>query len=55
MSINTQCSINWVEQGYVSDSIVRKGIRRLLKQRLDEIHAGDAEISSESKQLLLKQ
>lgn len=54
MSINAQRSINWVEQGYVPDTIVRKGIRRLLKQRLDEIHAGDAEISMESKQLFIE-
>ena len=47
--MNAQRSINWVEQGYVPDTIVRKGIRRLLKQRLNEIDAGDSEVSSESK------
>ena len=45
MSIHAQRSINWVEQGYVPDTIVRKGICRLLKQRLDEMHAGDAEVA----------
>ena len=54
MSLNAQRGINWVEQGYVPDAIVRKGIRRLLKQRLDEIHAGDAEVSVESKQLFIE-
>lgn len=49
MSLNAQRAINWVEQGYLPDSIIRKGIQRLLKDRLKEIHAGNAE-----KQNLLK-
>ncbi|MCW8955906.1 MAG: cyclopropane-fatty-acyl-phospholipid synthase family protein [Gammaproteobacteria bacterium] len=43
MSINAQHTINWVEQGYVPDNLVRKGIKRLLKTRLDEIFANDRE------------
>ncbi len=43
MSIAATQAINWIEQGYVPDRIIRKGIRRLLKQRLHEIHADDAE------------
>lgn len=50
MSIAAQQAINWIEQGYLPDSIIRKGIRRLLKQRLIEIHANDAEQASLDKQ-----
>jgi cyclopropane-fatty-acyl-phospholipid synthase len=35
--------IHWVEQGLVPDRAVRLGIRRLLRQRLAELHSGDAE------------
>lgn len=52
--MNAQRSINWVEQGYVPDTIIRKGIRRLLKQRLVEISAGDAEVSTNSKHLFIE-
>lgn len=38
----THLAINWVEQGYVPDSVIRAGIRRLIKERLGEIAAGDA-------------
>ena len=30
-------AINWVEQGYVPDGVIRQGIRRLCKARLQEI------------------
>jgi cyclopropane-fatty-acyl-phospholipid synthase len=36
-------AINWTEQGLVPDAVIRSGIRRLLKQRLAEIHADDIE------------
>lgn len=36
-------AISWVEQGYVPDPVVRRGIRRLCEQRLREIDAHDAE------------
>ena len=32
---------HWVEQGLVPDRVVRLGIRRLLKARLDELRADD--------------
>jgi cyclopropane-fatty-acyl-phospholipid synthase len=35
-------AIEWTEKGMVPDALVRAGIRRLLRQRLDEIGAGDA-------------
>lgn len=42
-STATHRAINWVEQGLVPDPVVRAGIRRLLKQRLAEVHADDIE------------
>jgi cyclopropane-fatty-acyl-phospholipid synthase len=42
MSAATNLAISWVEQGRVPDSMTRAGIRRLLKERLAEIQAGDA-------------
>ena len=53
MSKSSQLSIDWVEHGYVPDTIVRKGIRRLLRQRLIEIYAADAEVSTDSKHLFI--
>ncbi len=43
MSENTARAVHWVEQGLVPDSVVRLGIRRLLKQRLAELQDGNAE------------
>ena len=43
MSIGAQRTINWVEQGYIPDNIIRKGIRRLLKERLLEISEKNSE------------
>jgi cyclopropane-fatty-acyl-phospholipid synthase len=34
-------ALELTESGYVPDSLVRHGIRKLLRQRLDEIHAAD--------------
>ncbi|MDP9043652.1 MAG: cyclopropane-fatty-acyl-phospholipid synthase family protein [Pseudomonadota bacterium] len=42
MSGGTAVAVSWVEQGYVPDPVIRLGIRRLLKQRLAELHSGDA-------------
>ncbi len=41
MPDNTAALVNWVEQGYVPDRVVRLGIRRLLKARLAELGDGD--------------
>jgi len=46
MNTVTNLAINWTEQGLVPDAVIRAGIRRLCKQRLVEIHAGDAEAAS---------
>jgi cyclopropane-fatty-acyl-phospholipid synthase len=36
-------AVHWSESGFLVDSVVRLGIRRLLSQRLEEIEAGDPE------------
>lgn len=46
MNTVTNLAINWTEQGLVPDAVIRAGIRRLCKQRLIEIHAGDAEAAA---------
>jgi cyclopropane-fatty-acyl-phospholipid synthase len=40
-------AIRWTEQGMMPEPVIRAGIRRLLKERLDEIAAGDAEAGAE--------
>ncbi|MGE0873439.1 MAG: cyclopropane-fatty-acyl-phospholipid synthase family protein [Burkholderiales bacterium] len=44
----TSLAVNWTEQGYLPDSFIRAGIRRLLRQRLGEIHAADAEAAADA-------
>jgi cyclopropane-fatty-acyl-phospholipid synthase len=46
MSSAARLAIGWIEQGYVPDSVVRAGIRRLCEQRLRDIRAGDAAASA---------
>ncbi|MGZ5186242.1 MAG: SAM-dependent methyltransferase [Caldimonas sp.] len=45
-SRGSNLALDWVEQGLVPDRVVRLGIRRLLRERLAEIGAGDAEASA---------
>ncbi len=40
-------ALHWVEQGLVPDAAVRVGIRRLLRQRLAELHSGDPEAGAD--------
>jgi len=47
MGSSTATALGWVEQGLVPDGVVRLGIRRLLKQRLEEIADGDAAVAAE--------
>jgi len=39
--------LDWTERGLVPDSVLRAGIRRLCRQRLKDIKAGDIETSSQ--------
>ncbi|MDH4133175.1 MAG: cyclopropane-fatty-acyl-phospholipid synthase family protein [Gammaproteobacteria bacterium] len=42
----TALTIHWTENGLVPDSFIRAGIRRLLRQRLAEIHSDNTEAAS---------
>jgi cyclopropane-fatty-acyl-phospholipid synthase len=53
MSTATARTVSWVEQGLVPDRVVRLGIRRLLKERLAEMHAGDTEAAEEANQAFI--
>ncbi len=44
----TQLAIDWTERGYLPDVAVRSGIRRLLRRRLADIHAGDPAAAAEA-------
>ncbi|MEP6503316.1 MAG: cyclopropane-fatty-acyl-phospholipid synthase family protein [Betaproteobacteria bacterium] len=53
MPNTTARAVSWVEQGLVPDRVVRLGIRRLLKERLAEVHAGDAEAAEAANQAFI--
>ena len=38
--------LEWTERGLVPDSVIRAGIRRLCRQRLKDIHAGEPDAAS---------
>ena len=42
-------AIGWAEKGLVPDGAIRAGIRRLCRQRLEEIRADDLQASSDAK------
>jgi cyclopropane-fatty-acyl-phospholipid synthase len=46
---NQNLTLDLTESGLLPDSIIRHGIRRLLRQRLDEIHANNLERMAEDK------
>ena len=48
MSFATRQAINWTEQGLVPDSVIRGGIRRLLRARLAHLRADDVEFAAET-------
>ena len=48
MSVATRQAINWTEQGLVPDSVIRGGIRRLLRARLAHLRADDVEFAGEA-------
>ncbi len=43
----TPLALHWAEQGYLPDTLIRHGIRRLARERLREIKAGDAQAAAE--------
>ena len=42
-------AINWTEQGLVPDTVIRHGIKRLLKRRIALLEANDCEVIADSK------
>lgn len=54
MTSATQYAIDWTEQGYVPDIVIRKAIRRLLKQRLIDIDADNNEAMAIHKHAFIK-
>jgi|SRR5688572_10009081 len=43
MSVAARHAIDWTEQGYVPDAVIRAGIRRLLHARLEDLQADSIE------------
>ena len=54
MNATAAKAIDWSEQGLVPDSVIRHGIRRLLKTRLDELGSHDCERSCELKTAFIR-
>ena len=48
-------AVELTESGYVPDSLVRHGIRQLLRQRLNEIHASDISQMAEDQTRFIEQ
>jgi len=47
MSVVASLAVSWTETGLVPDSVIRAGIRRLLENKRNEIHAGDIEYAAD--------
>ena len=54
MSTGTQLALNWVEQGLVPDIVVRRGIRRLCGQRLEQIAAASCETAVDNREAFVR-
>ena len=54
MPITAQTAQQWSEQGYVSDKVIRHGIRRLLAERLIEIQHNDCAAMADSQYSFIK-
>ena len=46
MSSAAQLAISWVEQGYLPDAVIRRGIRRLVESRAADLAPADCESAS---------
>ena len=54
MAITAQTALQWSEQGYVPDKVIRHGIKRLLAERLVEIDHSDNEKMAEAQYRFIK-
>ena len=48
MAITAQTALQWSEQGYVPDKVIRHGIKRLLAERLIEIDHAQIDSDAEA-------
>ncbi|WP_326532760.1 SAM-dependent methyltransferase [Pseudorhodoferax sp.] len=53
--LSSAIALRWAEQGRLPDRVLRSGIRHLLRQRLAELHSGDAEAGARLTQDFLAQ
>lgn len=53
MNSASQLALNATEQGYIPDIVTRRGIRHLLKQRLNEIQRQDTEVMAETQSMFI--
>ncbi|KQP35293.1 cyclopropane-fatty-acyl-phospholipid synthase family protein [Pseudorhodoferax sp. Leaf274] len=53
--LSSAIALRWAEQGRLPDRVVRSGIRHLLRQRLAELHSGNAEAGARIAQDFLGQ
>ena len=54
MPITAQTALQWSEQGYVPDRVIRHGIRRLLAERLIEIQHNDCSAMADTQHHFVK-
>lgn len=54
MAITAQTALHWSEQGYVPEKIIRRGIKRLLAERLIEVDHSDNEQKAEAQHQFIK-
>jgi cyclopropane-fatty-acyl-phospholipid synthase len=54
MAITAQTALQWSEQGYVPDKVIRHGIKRLLAERLIEIDHGNNEKMADAQHRLIR-
>lgn len=55
MTNTAQVALDWTEQGYVPDTVIRHGIRRLLAQRLRDIKHDDCEVMAQMQQQFISE
>jgi cyclopropane-fatty-acyl-phospholipid synthase len=53
MTTAARLAIDWVEQGLVPDSVIRKGIRRLCRERLKQLESRGCETAATERDALL--
>jgi len=54
MAITSQTALQWSEQGYIPDRVIRLGIQRLLAKRLLEIRHNDCEAMAETEHAFIR-